>query len=368
MSALADLLPRIAEREARDPESYPSENIAALMAGGVISAPFPAGLGGNGASLVEAVEAVEAVAAVSGSTALIMSMPLGLAGVYGLGVDIAPKAYRATWAEQIETVAANYRAGEIYAACNSEKGAGGSLAATQTVANLDGSGTFRITGEKILASSGKYAGHFFSSAKVSPEQMPGCGIVEFFFVRPDGEGVEVLNDWDGFGMRSTESQTVRYSEAPVEGMMGFPNFIELIQPLQYWYCLFAAIPLGCALGMIRVLGDPAPSSPAIRLRLAEALMRYEALRAYLRETASQFRAGAGPAFAARALRTKTYVTQESTRLCAELFALSGGRHYRRTGAVARMLADSFAGTALRPPLPLALDILVENFALPERAE
>jgi isovaleryl-CoA dehydrogenase len=364
MTVLADLIPAFAEREARDSESYPAQNISDLMDSGVIAAPFPAQLGGTAGSLVDSVRAVEAVASVSGSTALVMSMPLGLAGVYALGPDIAPKAYRDSWASQIEEVAANYRAGHIYAACNSEKGAGGSLAATQTVASLEG-GTFRITGEKILASSGRYAQHFFSSAKVQPEHLPGCGIVEFFFIRPDADGVDVLQDWDGFGMRSTESQTVRYASAPAEGLMGFPNFIEAVQPLQYWYCLFAAIPLGCAGGIIQAMGSPAPSSPAIRLRLAEAVMRYEALRAYLLETAAGWCAGAGPGYAARVLRTKTYVTQESTRLCAELFALSGGRHYRRNGSVARMLADSFAGTALRPPLSLALDTLVENFSLPE---
>jgi alkylation response protein AidB-like acyl-CoA dehydrogenase len=145
--------------------------------------------------------------------------------------------------------------------------------------------------------------------------------------------------------------------------MGFPNFIDALQPVQYFYCLFAAIPLGCAASMLSALATPAPSSPALRLRFADAQMRVEALRAYLFETASQWRAAAGPAYAARVLRTKTYVTQESTKLCAEMFALSGGRHYRRTSPVARALADSFAGTALRPPLPLALDALVENFDL-----
>jgi hypothetical protein len=91
-------------------------------------------------------------------------------------------------------------------------------------------------------------------------------------------------------------------------------------------------------------------------------MREEALRAYLHETARAWRPAAGAAYAARALRTKTYVTQEATRLCAELFALSGGRHYRRDGRLARTLAASFAGTALRPPLPLALDTLVQQFS------
>jgi alkylation response protein AidB-like acyl-CoA dehydrogenase len=92
-------------------------------------------------------------------------------------------------------------------------------------------------------------------------------------------------------------------------------------------------------------------------------MRYESLRAYLLETASAFRAAAGPAYAARVLRTKTFVTQEATKLCAELFALSGGRHYSRSSPVARSFADAFAGTALRPPLALGLETLTEQFTL-----
>jgi alkylation response protein AidB-like acyl-CoA dehydrogenase len=112
-----------------------------------------------------------------------------------------------------------------------------------------------------------------------------------------------------------------------------------------------------------MLGTPAPASPALRLRLSDAVMRYEALRAYLLETASAWRPAADAAYAARVLRTKTYVTSEATKLAAELFALGGGRHYVRGGRLAGALADSFAGTALRPPLPLALDQLVESFSL-----
>jgi alkylation response protein AidB-like acyl-CoA dehydrogenase len=360
---LKALLPGIREREARDSESYPRETVAALQGAAVPAAPFPAALGGEGCSLVAAVSAVELLATASPSAALLLSMPLGLAGLYALGPEAAPGEHRAAWQAQIDDVAARYRAGEIYAACNSEKGAGGSLAATKTVADLGPDGAWRITGEKILASSGKYATHFFSTAKVDPAQLPGCGIVEFFFISPDAPGVEVTDDWDGFGMRSTESHTVRYANAPAEGLMGFPNFLAHVQPLQYFFCLFAAIPLGCAAAIITELGTPAPQSPVLRLRLSEAVMRYEAMRAYLHQTASGWHAAAGPAYAELVLRTKTYVTQESTKLCAELFALGGGRHYRRSGSIARALADSFAGTALRPPLPLALDTLIESFSL-----
>jgi alkylation response protein AidB-like acyl-CoA dehydrogenase len=354
------LAPRLAEREAADSERYPAENIADLVAAGVMRAPFPASAGGGGSSLLDAVDAIESIAAASPSTALLAAMPLGLAGAYSVGADVAPAEHRRSWSEQIDRVAAEYRRGVLYAACNSEKGAGGSLDATKTIARLQ-DGTFELTGEKILASFGRYAGVFFSTAKVDPSEMPGCGVVEFFFVRPTVPGVEILNDWDGFGMRSTESHTVRYNSAPAEGILGFPNFIQVVQPLSYWYALFTAIPLGCAAAIRRELSTPAPASAALRVRLSDAQMREESLRAYLHETARAWTAGAGPAYAALALRTKTYVTQEATRLCAELFALSGGRHYTRNGRLARTLAAAFAGTALRPPLPLALETLLQQF-------
>jgi alkylation response protein AidB-like acyl-CoA dehydrogenase len=360
---LESVLPSIAHHERAAPETFPAASIAALYDAGVISAPLPSELGGSRASLPDMVAAVEAIATASPSTALIACMPLGLAGIYGLGPDIAPEKDRAAYAQQIERVSADYRQGRIYAACNSERGAGGSLAATQTVATLGPDGKFTISGEKILASSGTYASTFFSSAKVTQEDLPGAGIVEFFFIDVNAPGVAVLDDWDGFGMRPTESHTVRYTGSPTRELMGFADFLNVVQPLQYWFCLFAAIPLGCARSILRALGTPAPQSAALRLRLSDALMRYEAMRAYLLETAARFRPGAGAEHAARVLRAKTYVSQEATKLCAELFALGGGRNYQRNSPIARALADSFAGTALRPPLTLALDSLVENFSL-----
>lgn len=356
-SVLADTF---SGRDTADPESFPLANIEDLKRAGFHGAPFSRARGGHDASLKDCVIALERVAMGSASTALLLAMPLGLAVMYATPYS-PPLPHRALWNEQCERMAAEYRSGRWYAACNSEKGAGGSLAATQTMARRDAAGAFRLTGEKILASGGHYADVFFSTAKVEPLELPGAGVVEFFFVDTHAAGVDISDDWDGFGMRSTESQTVRYSGALASGMMGFPDFIATMQPLQPFYCLFAAIPLGCAAMILHSLSNPTPTSPALRARLADAQMRYEAMRAYLLETAHGWRAVAGPGYANRVLRCKTYVTQEATKLCAELFALSGGRNYRRSSPVARAFADSFAGTALRPPLPLALETLAEQF-------
>jgi alkylation response protein AidB-like acyl-CoA dehydrogenase len=169
---LESLLPSIAEREHKEPETFPAASIAALYDAGVIAAPFRPEHGGSSASLPEMVAVVEDIATASPSSALIACMPLGLAGVFGLGPDIAPEAHRARFAQQLERVSADYRLGRIYAACNSEKGAGGSLAATKTVAQRGVDGTFTISGEKILASSGRHASTFFSTAKVTRKIFP----------------------------------------------------------------------------------------------------------------------------------------------------------------------------------------------------
>src|SRR5438105_4433350 len=105
------LASRFGEREQRDPERYPAENIADLQAAGIVAAPFSAPLGGRDWSLPDAVIAVEAIAARSPSTALVLSMPLGLAGIYALGPGAAPEQHRAAWAEQIERVASQYAEG-----------------------------------------------------------------------------------------------------------------------------------------------------------------------------------------------------------------------------------------------------------------
>jgi len=363
LNSVTEVASSFAARDSAAPDDYPAENIADIKHSGMLVAPFPERVGGGGSSLLDATKMTEIVAKQSPGTALMLCMPLGLAAMYAMPVEIVPEQHRTRWNEQVGAIAAEVRAGKWYAACNSEKGAGGSLAATKTTARLDGD-TWRISGDKILATTGKYADYFFSSAKVTQDDLPGAGIVEMFYVRTGAPGVTIAEDWNGFGMRSTESQSVRYDDAPADGYMGFPGFLEGLAPVGLWYCLFAAVPLGCAASMLEQIATPAPQSPALRLRLAEAQMRIEAMRAYLYETAVLRGETRDPrSMTMRVIRTKTYVTQESTKLCAELFALSGGRHYSRTSPVARALADSFAGTALRPPLALALDMLVENFAV-----
>ncbi len=363
-------LPTFSERDAAAPDVYPRENVADLFALGVIAAPLPREQGGGGATLEQAVKLVETIALASPSTALLAAMPMGLAAATTAAAALASEPNKRAANAQLLRIAGDYAARRFYAACNSEKGAGGSLAATRTMARRAPDGRFLLTGEKILASGGDNAGVFFSTAKVDPNDLPGAGVVEMFLVDPKVEGVRILHDWDGFGMRSTESHTVRYEDAASHEILGFPGFIEAVQPLHYWFCLFAAIPLGCVGAMLAELAAAPVASATLRFRLSEAQMRFEAAGAYLHETARAWVPATRPSapWMARVVRAKTYVTQEATRLAADLFALGGGRHYRRAGKLTRYLADSFAGTALRPPLSLALESLGAEFVFDPTVE
>jgi alkylation response protein AidB-like acyl-CoA dehydrogenase len=360
---LRSQLPTFIQREQAAREEYPAKDIADLFNMGVIGGPLPKSVGGSDMTCEEAVSIIIELASATPSTALLACMPMGLAAGIGAAAATAPEPHKATVMQQLERIGADFKKQRFYAACNSERGAAGALTVMKTLAKKDAaSGQWRLNGTKILASGGKNVAVFFSGATVDPNDLPGAAAVEFFLTESTAPGVNILNDWNGIGMRSTESHSVRYEDAHVREMLGFPKLLETAQPWAFSFCMFAAIPLGCVKGILGEMSNPAPTSPAMRYRLAEAQMRYEAARAYLLETARGWKPGSSGAWRQRCVRTKTYVTQDMTKLAAELFALTGGKHYWRGSRVSEMLLGSFAGTGLRPPLPLALDMVTDGYA------
>ena len=103
----------------RDDE-YPASNVAKLIGARVLAAPFAPALGGAGVALPDAVRIVETIAEACPTTALLTSMPLGLAGAITAGAEVADPSHRNAAFAQVEEIAAEYPAGKIYAACNSE--------------------------------------------------------------------------------------------------------------------------------------------------------------------------------------------------------------------------------------------------------
>ncbi|HZP56263.1 MAG TPA: acyl-CoA dehydrogenase family protein, partial [Dehalococcoidia bacterium] len=178
LDAVDALARRCEEREAAAPDAFSQESLDDVKRSSLLLAPLRESAGGQSCTLADAVVAIETLARHSPSVALLASMPLGLSGVVESIAPVVPEAHAASWAQQADEFATSVRAGAWYAAANSEKGAGGSLDALKTVAARDADGTWRVTGEKILASSGRYATYFFSLAKVDAADLPGAGVAE----------------------------------------------------------------------------------------------------------------------------------------------------------------------------------------------
>ncbi|TBW09217.1 SfnB family sulfur acquisition oxidoreductase [Azotobacter chroococcum] len=73
----------------------------------------------------------------------------------------------------------------------------------------DGQGFFRVDGQKFY-SSGALLAHWVPTVAVDGEKRPFLA-----FIRRDAEGLEVINDWSGFGQRTTASGTVRVNNVRV---------------------------------------------------------------------------------------------------------------------------------------------------------
>src|SRR3954453_16093913 len=106
---LDSVLRAIGDRERAGSDAYPEASVHAMYDTGVVRAPFPTELGGAGWRLADSVLAIESLAGVSPSTALIVSMPLGLAGVCAAAGAVAPDPRRSDWRAQLERMAADYR-------------------------------------------------------------------------------------------------------------------------------------------------------------------------------------------------------------------------------------------------------------------
>jgi alkylation response protein AidB-like acyl-CoA dehydrogenase len=333
---------------------FPTENIDDLKAAGFLTLAVPSEFGGLGQAFETYCAVIEELASGSPATALLLTMPVGFDGLFLYPEDEVPDGHRADYREQRAWVFEEARAGRVFAAGNSEPGIA-VLQETQTRAERR-DGAWRLTGRKVFGSWGTHSDWLFSSARLPEGLLPDASPVEFFCLPTTGEGVHWNNDWNSFGMAETASNSFELRDAPATGPAGFPGFTTAPIPDYWWRLAFTAVPLGCVRGLLLPLLERASAlGPAARSELASLTARYEAAHAYLLDTARQGGPSTTPAYSARTLRVKTYVTQECVGLAATLFSLGSGSALAANGIAAKFLRDVFAGTGLRLPYKASLD-------------
>lgn len=134
-------------------------------------------------------------------------------------------------------------AGATVGNASTEKG-GNALGTLNTVLTQDDDGAWRLDGEKFYST-----GTIFSDYTRVSASRPGQEGRRFAVVATDAEGVEVIDDWDGFGQKLTGTGTTRFHRAPVEEtavLDRVPGSHEAVHEAAFFQLYLLAVQVGIA--------------------------------------------------------------------------------------------------------------------------
>jgi alkylation response protein AidB-like acyl-CoA dehydrogenase len=345
---------REAEAEREGARRLPAQTVADIRACGILAAPVPQDLGGLGWDLRRCMDALRDVARHAPATALALAMPLGNAAVARIREDAVPPASRAALRQGRQWTAQQCLAGRILAVANSEPGSGGDLANTKATARQDG-GTWRLTGRKAFATGGPDGDYFLCAAR-TPERVEG------FFVERGTPGATLGDDWDGFGMRTSASVTLRLDDAPAAAVLGYPGSLDGGVNARHWSTLlFGAVFLGVGQGALAEAASAAARQPVLRGDLARHALRLEAAAGFLDSVAARDAFPFPHEGIVAAQRAKSFTAGAAVEAAVFGGLAAGGRGYTASSRASKLLRDALAGPHLRPPLPTVLDGLADEW-------
>lgn len=337
------------DRDAR----WPAETMEALAASGLMGLNVPKDVGGSDHGMTGLVAVTEILAAESASAGLCFAMHC---------VGSAVIAAKAT-ANQRERYLLPIAHGEhITTLALSEPGTGAFFFYPQTNAAEVGDDIV-LTGSKGFVTNGGHA----DSYVVSTAPFAGHGADGQFncvLVDRDLPGATWEHEWDGFGMRSNDSRTLKLDGVRVsrDHLLGAPGdqlwyIFEVIAP--YFLMAMAGTYLGVAqaafdearinLGTRRYShsGELLGSEPVLAHRLGELWGRLESARQLIYAAAAKGDARAHDALPA-ILACKAVAGDTVVELANEAMTLCGGSAYKKNGRMSRILRDARASHVMAP--------------------
>jgi alkylation response protein AidB-like acyl-CoA dehydrogenase len=356
------------ERQARrhlDPEDF-----ATLADAGFLQVAVPVSQGGLwesvSASTRPICESLRCLATADSSVALVLAMHPAVLGFWlATGVD-GP-----AWREQARAVFATAAEGSQWGTITSEPGSGGDVMRTRTRAVVDDRRPDGLPGAKYLLTGDKHFGSGYgvsdfmlTTARADEDDLPSAYFLDMRPVRAGTRNeISVTAEWDGAGMRATQSHAARLESMPAT-RLAWEGDLSVIT--------LNAAPLISALFTAVVLGVLDAATAYARAQLApkretlRALEQVEWSRADLDHwTAVQAYEGAlravesGDHAAAvhAGVRAKTAVAEAAESALPRLGHVLGGGTFSHRSPVAGWFEDVRALGFLRPPWGLAYDTL-----------
>ncbi len=338
-----------------------------MCGSGLSAASVPAALGGGGIDQLRDLMAITCcLAGGDASLGICSSMHLSfcwsLAGAARAGHAAAEALLADVGEGNVWFAAAVTEAGTNYFHC-------------RTTLTADGAG-WVLDGNKVFATGSPAATHFSANARGVGGPFDGSLVTAV--VPANAPGVEVIDDWDGMGMRASGSGQVRFRSVRL-------GADALLLPGGPWGGFSAAALQGRAFGNVgnlaaiggiaeaardaavervrsqgRVSEAPLARRPTVQQSLGELEADLGGLRSVLRELGEEadLRAADRTSDLAEAYRfmasfqtAKVQVNRLSQRVVDRSLDLAGGSGYRESNAASRYYRDVRAGAFMQPFSP-----------------
>lgn len=352
-----DLLARIHDRAASvdAANGFGHDDVADLHAAGYFTALVPREFGGAGLSLHDLSREQMRLAGAAPATALAVNMHHVWMGVAKVVHDRGDSSCDFIFTEAMD--------GEIFAFGVSEAGNDLVLFGSQSEARPDDTGGYRFYGTKIFTSLSPAWSRMgtFGMDTTDPDDPKAV----WGFIRRDGGGVEIKDDWDAVGMRGSQSCTTILDGAPA----GADRIVRRLAPgpsmdpfifgiFACFEILLASVYTGVAQRALDVAvekvhkrtsllngGAPYANDPDIRWRLADAAIAIDGIYPQIGEIARDVDAGVdrGAVWMPQLSAVKSRATETAKDVVEKAIRASGGSSYFNRNELSRLYRDVLAG-------------------------
>lgn len=334
---IAPLAP-IIDREHR----FPVETFKKFGELGYMGFPFPEEYGGSGLDYVSTALFIEEVAKCCASTAVVMSVHLGLGcmSLYMFGTE-----------EQKQKYLVPQCTGEMIGAFALTESTAGSDAANLRTSAVRKGDKYIINGEKIFITNGGYAGIYVTMVRTDPNSKGAKG-VSTFIVEKDSPGLIIGKPEEKMGLNASATVTLTFEdcEVPAENLLleegkGFNVAMGLLNGGRIG---IASQGLGIAQGALdhtipyikqrQQFGRPLAANQGVQWMVADMATEIECARLLVLRAA--WLKDNGLPHAMEASMAKRYATDTAMRVTTDCVQLFGGYGYCKEYPVERYMRDA----------------------------
>jgi isovaleryl-CoA dehydrogenase len=222
---------------------------------------------------------------------------------------------------------------------------------------------FRLNGTKQFVTNAGFADSYVVSTTASTSHLE-LGEFSCLVVDKDSPGMELLEPWDGLGMRGNAARGLRMNDvrAPVANLLGEEGdqiwyAFEVVAP--YFLIAMAGTYLGVAQAALNATmrhiksrkhstsGETLATLPHLQMQVAEMWARVQRTRLWIYHAAEMGDLGASGALPL-ILGSKAEAAETAVGVANEAMTLCGGIAYRENSELARLLRDARASHVMSP--------------------